>query len=192
MARLFIFLPIGIIAVSTASIFIKLCDAPAIVIAAYRMVFASLLLLPFAGYRRVWSGWERKDLGWLLLSGMFLGAHFASWIASLKFTSVASSVVLVSTHPIFVGIGSRIMLKEPLGVKLIAGIALTVFGIDKLNSRKGGWRIPESRLLLIAVFGPFGAYSGMLLFRHKTRKIKFLLVPVFLFIQVILIIYLFI
>ena len=62
-------------------------------------------------------------------------------------------------------------------------IALAIFGIDKLNSKKRDWRIPESRLLLIAFFGPFGAYAGMLLFRHKTRKIKFVIVPIFLFIQ---------
>jgi uncharacterized membrane protein YsdA (DUF1294 family) len=67
--------------------------------------------------------------------------------------------------------------------------ALAVFGIDKLRSKKGGWRIRESRLLLLAFFGPFGAYVGMLLFRHKTRKIKFLLVPIFLLIQVGLIAY---
>ncbi len=71
----------------------------------------------------------------------------------------------------------------------VNGIALAVFGIDKWQSKKGGWRIPESRLLLIAFFGPFGAYMGMLLFRHKTRKIKFLLVPVFLFLQALLIAY---
>jgi uncharacterized membrane protein YsdA (DUF1294 family) len=68
-------------------------------------------------------------------------------------------------------------------------IALVMFGIDKLKSKKGGWRIPESRLLLIAFFGPFGAYGGMLLFRHKTRKLKFLLVPTFLIFQVFLIVY---
>jgi uncharacterized membrane protein YsdA (DUF1294 family) len=68
-------------------------------------------------------------------------------------------------------------------------VALAIFGIDKLNSKKEAWRIPESRLLLVAFFGPFGAYAGMLLFRHKTRKIKFLLVPLFLFIQVFLILY---
>jgi len=64
-----------------------------------------------------------------------------------------------------------------------------MFGVDKWQSKRRGWRIPETRLLLVAFFGPFGAYAGMLLFRHKTRKIKFLLVPVFLFIQVILIVY---
>lgn len=72
---------------------------------------------------------------------------------------------------------------------IVNGVALTLFGIDKLKSKKGGWRLPETRLLLAAFFGPFGAYLGMLLFRHKTRKIKFLLVPLFLLIQVVLIAY---
>jgi uncharacterized membrane protein YsdA (DUF1294 family) len=67
--------------------------------------------------------------------------------------------------------------------------SLILFGVDKLKSKRGGWRIPESRLLLTAFFGPFGAYAGMLLFRHKTRKVKFLLVPVFLFIHVYLIVH---
>jgi uncharacterized membrane protein YsdA (DUF1294 family) len=68
-------------------------------------------------------------------------------------------------------------------------VSLVFFGVDKLKSKRGGWRIPESRLLLVAFFGPFGAYAGMLLFRHKTRKVKFLLVPVFLFVQVCLMVY---
>jgi uncharacterized membrane protein YsdA (DUF1294 family) len=68
-------------------------------------------------------------------------------------------------------------------------ISLMFFGLDKLKSKKRGWRIPESRLLLIAFLGPFGAYAGMLLFRHKTRKVKFLLVPIFLLIHVYLILY---
>jgi uncharacterized membrane protein YsdA (DUF1294 family) len=72
---------------------------------------------------------------------------------------------------------------------IVNSIALALFGIDKFKSKKSGWRIPESRLLLIAFFGPFGAWAGMLLFRHKTRKIKFLVVPLFLFTQVFLIVY---
>lgn len=76
----------------------------------------------------------------------------------------------------------------PIFLVIVNLIALAFFGIDKLKSKKGGWRIPESRLLLIAFFGPFGAYAGMLLFRHKTRKVKFLLVPFFLFIQGFLIV----
>jgi uncharacterized membrane protein YsdA (DUF1294 family) len=62
--------------------------------------------------------------------------------------------------------------------------SLSLFGVDKRKSMSKGWRIRESRLLLVAFFGPFGAYAGMLLFRHKTRKIKFFLVPLFMFIQI--------
>ena len=72
---------------------------------------------------------------------------------------------------------------------IVNSIALALFGIDKLKSKRSGWRISESRLVLIAFFGPFGAWAGMLLFRHKTRKIKFLVVPIILFIQVFLIVY---
>jgi uncharacterized membrane protein YsdA (DUF1294 family) len=68
-------------------------------------------------------------------------------------------------------------------------IALAIFGVDKIKSKKWGWRIPEPTLLLIAFFGPFGAYAGMLLFRHKTRKVKFLLVPTFMLMQLLLIAY---
>jgi uncharacterized membrane protein YsdA (DUF1294 family) len=84
------------------------------------------------------------------------------------------------------------MIQEALlqGLLIIVNcVALIVFGVDKLQSKRGGWRVPESRLLLLAFFGPFGAYAGMLFFRHKTRKIKFLLVPIFLVIQVVLIAY---
>ena len=68
-------------------------------------------------------------------------------------------------------------------------ISMIFFGVDKMKSVRGGWRISELRLLLIALLGPFGAYMGMLLFRHKTRKAKFLLIPIFLFIQLYLMLY---
>ena len=128
MPRLVLLLFVGISATSTASIFIKLSDAPALIISAYRMVLASLILAPFAYRQKVWKVWSRPEIGWLLLSGVFLSLHFAFWISSLKYTSVASSVVLVDTHPIFVGIGSWIFLKERPRVRLILGICLAVFG----------------------------------------------------------------
>lgn len=67
-------------------------------------------------------------------------------------------------------------------------ISLVAFGMDKLNSKKRGYRIPESNLLALAFFGPFGALAGMLFFRHKTRKIKFLLVPMCAFLQLLILI----
>ncbi len=72
---------------------------------------------------------------------------------------------------------------------IVNGTSLAIFGIDKFLSKRGGYRIPEYRLLTSAFFGPFGACLGMLVFRHKTRKVKFLFVPVFLVLQVLLVLY---
>ncbi|MCC6190266.1 MAG: DMT family transporter [Anaerolineales bacterium] len=124
---------IGIAAVSTASLFIRYAQqggAPSLVIAAYRLTLASLLLAPLAAWRR------RSELGQLsrrhwalaLVSGGFLAAHFAAWISSLAFTSVASSVVLVSTSPLFVALVAALALRERLTRTVLVGLALTLAG----------------------------------------------------------------
>ena len=169
MIRFIIFLCIGIMAISTASIFIKLCDAPALIIATYRMMVASLILMPFTCYKRTWRGWERKECVWFLLSGFFLSLHFAFWIASLKYTSVASSVVLVTTHPIFVGIGGWIFLKERVGMNLVLGIAFSVFGSGLISY--GDMGLSKEALMGdgLALLGAIAA-SGYLLIGRKMRK----------------------
>ncbi len=68
-------------------------------------------------------------------------------------------------------------------------LSLVIFGLDKIRSMKGAWRISESKLLFVAFFGPFGAYAGMVFFKHKIRKVKFFLVPIFLLIQLYFISY---
>jgi drug/metabolite transporter (DMT)-like permease len=178
MFRLYLLLPIGIIAISTASIFIKLCDAPVLIIATYRMVLASLALMPFACHEKTWRGWERSDLGWLFLSGLFLSFHFAFWIASLKYTSVASSVVLVTTHPIFVGLGGWLFLKERLGLNLIFGIALSVLGSGLIGY--GDMSLSKEALMGdgLALLGAITA-SGYLLVGRKMRKDRDLLSYIF-------------
>jgi drug/metabolite transporter (DMT)-like permease len=178
MARLYILLPIGIIAISTASIFVKLCDAPALIIATYRMTLASLILMPFACYKKPWRGWERNEMGWLLLSGFFLSLHFAFWIASLKYTSVASSVVLVTTHPIFVGIGGQLFLKEQIGMNLVLGIALSVLGSGLISY--GDMTLSKEALMGdgFALLGAIAA-SGYLLVGRKMRKEQDLLSYIF-------------
>ena len=178
MVRLLILLPFGILAISTASIFIKLCDAPAIIIAAYRMVFASLMLLPFAGYRKIWKGWSRSEIKWLILAGALLSLHFTFWIASLKYTSVASSVVLVSTHPIFVGIGAWLFLRERLGMNLILGILFSVFGSGLISF--GDMALSEDALMGdgLALLGAITA-SGYFLVGRKMRKNQDLLSYIF-------------
>ena len=79
---------------------------------------------------------------------------------------------------------------SPLLVLLVVlnVVSLVLFGIDKFEAINGGWRVSEATLLLVAFLGPFGATGGMLFFRHKTRKAKFLLVPIFMFVQLALLV----
>jgi drug/metabolite transporter (DMT)-like permease len=123
----------GILAVSTASIFIKLAQnegAPSIVIAAARLAIAALLLAPlaFARYRSELKALTRKEWALALLSGLFLAVHFASWITSLQYTSVASSVVLVTTTPLWVALASPLVLHEKTGIYTYIGMALALAG----------------------------------------------------------------
>lgn len=99
-------LAIGVMGVSTGALFVRLSEAPALTTAAYRMTFAFLLLAPFAllGSRGTISDLSRKDLAACILAGFFLALHFGTWISSLDHTSVANSVVLVNTIPIWVGL----------------------------------------------------------------------------------------
>jgi len=169
MARLLLILPIGILAVSTASIFVKLCDAPALIIAAYRVTLASFLLIPVAAQQKLWRQWSILSLKWGVLPGLFLGLHFAFWIGSLKFTSVASSVVLVSTSPIFVGIGGWLFLGERLNLRLMLGILLSVMGGGLISY--GDMTVSKEAFLGdgMALLGALGA-SGYFLVGRKLRK----------------------
>ncbi len=126
--RVVIAVIIGIIAISTASIFIKLCDAHPLVIASYRLGLASLILAPIALRHRRYGDIFRKRWKMLLLTGLFLALHFAFWIASLKYTSVASSVVIVHMHPVFVALGAYLILRERVNTLMILGILLSIMG----------------------------------------------------------------
>ena len=122
----------GILAVSTASIFIRYAQpaASSLTIAAGRLVFATLALAPFAltRHRAALARLTARELRLAALAGLFLAAHFALWIASLGRTTVASSVVLVTTTPLWVGLLSPLFLREPLTRRLALGIALALAG----------------------------------------------------------------
>jgi uncharacterized membrane protein YsdA (DUF1294 family) len=68
-------------------------------------------------------------------------------------------------------------------------IVFFLYAYDKYTVRTDGWRLPERLLISAALFGPFGAYAAMHLFHHKTRKMKFYLVPVFMVIHIAGILY---
>ena len=127
----FVVLVLGIFAVSTSAIMIRLAqrEANSIVVAAYRLTFASLILLPFAwGKREELRRLSRGQSGLILLSGAFLAVHFAAWISSLAFTTVASSVVLVTTTPLWVGLLSPLVLRERLDARIWIGLLTALVG----------------------------------------------------------------
>ena len=123
---------VAILAVSTASIFIRFAQstAPSLVIAALRLAFASLALAPLAltRYRSELRALTRRELLLGVLSGLFLAVHFATWISSLEYTTVASSVVLVSTGPLWVALLSPIFLHERLTRPVLIGMGLALVG----------------------------------------------------------------
>ncbi|MDI6696951.1 MAG: DMT family transporter [Anaerolineales bacterium] len=127
-------LTLGVMAVSTASIFIRYAqeDAPSLVIAAWRLTLATLLLAPLTvgipGRRAELAQLTRRELGLGLLSGLFLAAHFATWISSLAYTTVASSVVFVDTAPLWVGLLAPLALGERISRPVKIGMALAVGG----------------------------------------------------------------
>jgi drug/metabolite transporter (DMT)-like permease len=123
---------IGVLAVSTASIFIRFAqtEASSLTIAAFRLALAALFLMPVALKRngKELAGLSRKQVGLLLLGGVFLAVHFASWITSLQYTTVASSVVLVATSPLWVALLSPLILRERLIPSIWTGLIITLLG----------------------------------------------------------------
>ncbi|MBR2254599.1 MAG: DUF1294 domain-containing protein [Candidatus Methanomethylophilaceae archaeon] len=69
-------------------------------------------------------------------------------------------------------------------------IAFGMFVWDKKKAKNAEWRTPEKTLLTAALFGPFGALAGMKLAHHKTRKLKFKLVYVFVVLHIAILAYL--
>ena len=120
---------VAIIAISTSAILIRWSGAPSVVKAFYRVLFMTAAVAPFAlrdvdEFRAI-SG---RDLLFATGSGLALAAHFASFFESLEWTTVAASVTLITTQPIFVGIGAAALLDERLTPRIVSGMAVALAG----------------------------------------------------------------
>jgi drug/metabolite transporter (DMT)-like permease len=167
--RILVGLLLGIFCVSTAAIFIKLCEAPSLMIATYRLTLASLILSPFVLHHRRYKRISGENWLSLTLSGVFLCLHFVTWIASLKYTSVASSVVIVATIPVFCALISHFFLKDRISKPLALGIALSMAGTVTICFYDLTFSITALCGDILALFGAiFGA--GYLLLGRKIRR----------------------
>lgn len=179
----------GILFVSTASIFIRFAQAEAssIMIAAARLLIASVVLVPIAitRYRREWLQLNKSDMVKGFLSGLFLALHFATWITSLQLTSVASSVVLVTTTPLWVAILSPLVLREPIRRSVLIGLLVSVtggviVGIGNACDFAQGTLICQAQVFsgeamlgnFLALFGAWMAAGYMIMGRQLRKKLN--------------------
>jgi drug/metabolite transporter (DMT)-like permease len=169
-------LVIGVFAVSTGAIFARLADAPALVIAAYRLGLAALILAPLAWFkaRHEIAALSKQDLKLAVISGFFLAMHFATWISSLDYTSVANSVVLVNTNPMWVGLLTPFIVKERVRRATVLSIIISVIGGIIIGY---GDFATEGKALLgdaLALIGSICAAIYLLLGRNLRRKLSLL------------------
>jgi drug/metabolite transporter (DMT)-like permease len=186
---------IGFLAVSTSSILIKLArqeNVPALVIAAYRLAFATLILSPLVLRRHFVDLKRLTRPDWLvaLASGLFLTLHFATWISSFDYTSVTSSVVLVTTGPIWVALASWFIFRERLSRSIVIGLLVTVLGgvviglADACDPQTGvcsGFAIGGTQLWgdALALMGAWMVTGYLLIGRHLRDRMP-LLVYIFI------------
>ena len=124
-------LVVAVLAISWAGPLVRLATAPALSVAAWRMVFS----MAFIGVVLAWRGsimggirLTAREWAWAVAGGILLAGHFWSWIASLSYTTVASSVVLVSLQPFIVALLSTVLLDERPSRRQWMGIAVAMGG----------------------------------------------------------------
>lgn len=157
---------IGLLAVSHAVVFIRLADAHPLLIAAARMGVAALVLLPLAfalpAIRAEWRAADRRVWGLTLIAGVMLAGHFATWIASLDYTTIANSTALVTLNPIWIALFGVFLGAARPGPAAWGAIALAVSGAVAiaLGSAGAGGEVARGRLAgdgLALIGGVFAA-----------------------------------
>jgi drug/metabolite transporter (DMT)-like permease len=149
---------LGVLTVSTAAVLIRLAQggAHSLVVAAWRLTLATAVLAPItlATQRAELRRLGRRDWTRMALSGCLLAIHFATWITSLAYTSVAASVVLVATNPIFVGLGSYLLLRERLSRTMTVALVVATAGaaiIGLADQREGTHRLVGDLLAQVSL-----------------------------------------
>lgn len=160
-------LTVIVIAVSLSAIFIRMTDAPGTVIALYRLVIASLLTLPALPTALRRSRVTASGVWLSAAAGVMLGLHFATWTSSLQYTTVAASVSLVTTTPLWIVLGLWLFRnKRPAG-RTLAGVLIAVAGgvIIGLDGQLGAGAAGDTAMLgnFLAVAGAITVAVNMLL-----------------------------
>lgn len=165
---------IGVFFTSFSSILTRISEAPSLAIAAYRLGFTVVLIAPFFFSRHLdeLRSMDLKTMALCILSGIFLALHFASWISSIKYTSITSSTVLVNTQPVFVVLGSYLIYREKSSLRSILSILAAIAGsvVISLGDSSMGSNVLYGDFL--AVVGALTVAAYMLIGRYARRNLS--------------------
>lgn len=172
----YIFLFLGVLAVSTSAIFVKLSTAPAAIIATYRLVISTIIIFPVLLINKKYlleiKNLKLKQWVAMVAAGLFLAIHYILWFESLRFTSVASSTVLVTMQPLFAFIGSYFLFGERLKKSAIFGGLLSIFGSCVIGW--GDFQIGGTALIgdILALLGAAVITVHFLIGQHMRKKVS--------------------
>jgi len=174
---------LAVVSVSFASIFITWSTSPPVTIALYRLAIATgiigaTILLRTAAFRKpnTLPRISRRDASVMALIGAILATHFALWISSLKVEgeSIASSVVLVTSHPLMVGLLSHYVLRERLNRWMTVGIVLGFAGVVSITLADYGFAGSLLYADILAFSGGVMAGFYFLLGRRVRQRVALL------------------
>ena len=159
-SKIYLAIAFSIACMSTASIMIRMCAAPPLIVAMFRVFFTAILAVPFGGRNFVMGlkSISPRDFSYIAGAGFFLALHFSFWITSLDYTSISSSVLFTNLQVIFVLLFSIFLLKEKVDWKAIAGILVALLGSsfiahgDSQNGRLLGDMMALLSGLFVAVY----------------------------------------
>ncbi|RQG91934.1 DMT family transporter [Natrarchaeobius chitinivorans] len=136
----YVALACAVFAASTSAILVRWSHAPSSVAAFYRVLFTTAMIAPVAvvWYRDEFARLSWSDLGFAIVAGIALAVHFAAWFESLNHTSVAASVTLVQTQPIFVALGAALVLGERVSRETVLGITIAIVGAGVMSLGDAG------------------------------------------------------
>jgi len=163
----FVVLGIGLVAISFGAILARLAQGyglPSLAIAALRLGLAALIVTPLAWWqsRQALQSMSRHQMMLAAAAGFFLALHFATWISSLEYTSVASSTALVTTNPVWISLASFFFFREKTSRMTLAGIVVSLFGSLLIfwsdSHQGGGQQALFGNLLALAGSWCFSAY----------------------------------
>jgi len=122
-------LGVGVLALSFSAMFVRWANAPGPVTAFYRLFFSVLFLLPFFLSRLKDNPSLKSSIIWFpLLAGIFTAGDLALWTSSLTYTTASNATLLGNTAPLWVALGTWLILKQKLSTAFWRGLAVALAG----------------------------------------------------------------